>query len=154
RAYPETNCRAQITYSVGWPARSCHSRTHLCQSGTGLRRRTRIRNGTSSSKSLRRYATVGIQNTRARSICDAADRREDCARCPSLAASGRCCASQRRLQRYSASHGSLRRDFGGGREEVERDWPAVWNRKGQRRYCLSAKSAGGFSESIMRREHV
>jgi hypothetical protein len=42
-------------------------------------------------------------------------------------------------------------DLGRGREEVERDWPAVWDR-GRGRYALSAKSQAGFSESIVAKE--
>jgi len=46
----------------------------------------------------------------------------------SLAASGWCCDSQRKLQRYPGNRGGLRGDLDRGRGEVERDWPAVCNR--------------------------
>ena len=74
RSLSRTNRRTQIAYPVRRPARSPRSRTHLCQSGTGRCRRTRIRNCASSSKSLWRFAAIGIQDSRARPVCDAADR--------------------------------------------------------------------------------
>jgi hypothetical protein len=92
-------------------------------------------------------AAIGIQDARARAVRDAADRPPGRTRCPPLFASGRCWEAERSLQYHQASRGSFRRDLFGGREEVGRDWSALWDSRGKRHYSLSAKSEGISAKS-------